>query len=310
MKPYLKIPPSKRSVYGFTLIELLVVIAIIAILAAMLLPALAKAKQRATTAACLNNEKQLALAWMMYADDGNDLLVNLSTYTPGGSLTPAPNGIPWRTDIYNSEQSPLPNLATSAGWQAGIEKGYRQPNSTPGATVDGPLFKYAPNASLVHCPGDKRYQLAYPAGAGPKTGGPYAWDSYSGAAYLNGEKQGFTKRTQVLHPVDRFIWVEGADMRGENVGSWGMNNYGTAAANYSDATFQDSPAAFHVIGACFNFCDGHAESHKWLNGATIAFANDTTQNKDNGGTTQSAANGGSSVDRQWVGSHYPGPQNP
>jgi hypothetical protein len=228
----------------------------------------------------------------------------------GGTLTAAPDGVPWRTDIYNSEQSPLPNLATSDGWKAGIEQGYRKP--TP--TLDGPLFKYAPNTGLVHCPGDKRYLLSYPAGATPKTGGPYCWDSFSGATFLNGEGRGsannLRKRTDVSRPSDKFIWIEGADMRGENVGSWGMGNYGTTTANFTDAQFQDSPAAFHVTSADFNFCDGHAEGHKWHSGATINFANDTTRTKDSGSPSQTAANAAGNPDLQWIGSHYPGKQNP
>lgn len=98
---------------------------------------------------------------------------------------------------------------------------------------------------------------------------------------------------------------------GENIGSWLMDDYGTATNNFSDAKFGDAPAAFHIDAATFSFADGHSESHKWQDATTIAYANSTAVNKEQGGDgTQAAAQDGSAHDQPWVGAHYAGPQNP
>jgi prepilin-type N-terminal cleavage/methylation domain-containing protein len=315
-----KICPIRRLHAGFTLIELLVVIAIIAILAAMLLPALAKAKQRATAAACLNNAKQLVLAWVMYTDESNDLLVNLSTYQNGPAPVSAKylGGIPWRTQIANNWQSiTLPSGTapyTEAAQKYLTEQGFVQPSGIP--TIDGPLYRFCKNPDAMHCPGDKRYLLKQSI---EPYGGQYCWDSYTGSQNLNGENwtppgnsTNIKKYSAVTRPTDKFVWTEGDDMRGENLGSWEMQATGTpndSGGPYHSAIFGDSPAAFHVTSTILNFADGHAETHKWQDGTTVAWANDTSINHDTGGTAKTAAQHSGNVDAIWVGSRYAGTQN-
>jgi prepilin-type N-terminal cleavage/methylation domain-containing protein len=290
---------------GFTLIELLVVIGIIAVLAALLLPVLGNAKQKGSQATCLSNQKQLALAWMMYAGDNNGRIVGFSTGPVNGTpgVTP-PDPTSWRTDV----RFVLPSIpqTTQQGVIQATEAGFRQPMKTAAQTINGPLFQYAQNANIIHCPGDTRVNL--PPGSG------FAWDSYSGVHGLNGESNDviITKSSQVLHPSDRIMWVEECDGRGDNLGSWDFVP-GTSQDNFATQSPQwiDSPAAYHGVTSTFNFVDGHAEAHKWVDASTIAFAKSLDPLKF-ADFVAAAANDPQygTQDLYWVARHFPTINNP
>src|SRR5215468_4127960 len=118
----------RRKPTAFTLIELLVVIAIIAILAGMLLPALSRAKAKAQAVSCLNNTKQLQLAWQMYADDHDDLM--------------CPN---------LSKAGLLDDVSLPGSWVVGTELSATSPSNI----INGALYRYINSIGAYHCPGDK-----------------------------------------------------------------------------------------------------------------------------------------------------------
>jgi hypothetical protein len=262
------------------LIELLVVIAIIAILASLLLPALAKAKTKATMAVCMGDHKQLALAWTMYATDNQERMVN---FTEGRNQT---GDLPWRFD----PPPTLPTIPAGTSLETRltliIEEGYRQ----------GALFPYAPSPGIIHCPGDTRMKL--------KVGKGFTYVSLSPVGPLNGEQPVFYKTTELQSPSERFLWVEENDPRGENLGSWIMNA-GTPP-DFRGASLIDSPAVFHITSSTFSFADGHSASHKWVDPATIKYAASMDPNKY--GSTPGHAQTPNDV--VWLARGYATKQNP
>ena len=239
------------------MIELLVVVAIIGILSAMLLPALSKARARATVATCLSNQKQLAFAWKMYGDDNAGTLVNFDT------VRNASGDVPWRYAVPNPIPMSPPSTDIRTRSRLFLQAGFQQ----------GALFRYAPIVDVIHCPSDGRSRN--PVVAGP-TGPPgnFAYASYSGAGGLNGlvyaPDAALKKESSLRRPSSRFLWVEENDPRGENQSSWVINP--GLPPTFEGANFVDSVASWHGASSTFSWADGHASNHRWMDDATVTYA--------------------------------------
>jgi prepilin-type N-terminal cleavage/methylation domain-containing protein len=255
-------PKSTAVPRGFTLIELLVVIAIIAILASMLLPALSKAKMQGTMAACLGNERQLLLAFQMYATDNHDTMIG-SSY----------NGVDMAGGGYwASPQPAITSGETMANAMAAELLGFQQ----------GPLWRYDPTLYSYHCPGDMRSQRPI--------GSKWAFDSYSkndainDGGWITSTATGFPgsfkpaiKKTTGIPDIARcMIFVEEADSRNYNEGTWALDVATTPAAY----TWVDSMAQNHNDTGDLGFADGHAELHHWLEKGTEQTGLDAGQGID------------------------------
>jgi len=255
-----KLCAAGRRGRGFTLIELLVVIAIIAILAALLLPALSRAKATSQSTACLSNLKQLQLAWAMYAGDYKDYIVN--NYTSGNQ------------DCGSKAWITSGSLLGVATWTGNA----RIDTNSYAISQTGLLWPYNGNAGIYHCPSDQSGVDGFPATLRNR--------SYSMSIGMNWMDESSTVEAtngafvrmadmRVPTPTMALVFLDEAansiDNNALGIYCGALNASGTGIdPTQGSANFWNLPASRHGNGCNLSFADGHVEHWKWFGTAIIA----------------------------------------
>lgn len=242
---------------GFTLIELLVVIAIIGLLLAIIVPALQIAKEQATGAVCLSNQKGLILSYKLYIEDNDGRLPDANVRPNHPYSWVNPPTLPDGTQVYN------------VGSNVTLEDRFR-------GIQNGVMFPYGENVKLYHCPGDRRIKIGTNYGIEPDY---KMYRSYNIQGGLNGEEVDIspngvcpTQISQIRKSLANvYVFVEEYyDGAGSNCngGSWQLGS------GPDDAGWWNTMSVWHNWRSTLSFIDGHAEMIRWRDKRTLLYAED------------------------------------